>query len=789
MVERDGKPTKLPINPDSGEPASCADPSTWGTYEQAVERYKRGGVDGVGFQLGGGFVGTDLDHCRNQDTGALAQWAQPIIRRLDTYTEVSPSGSGVHSIAKAQLPAGRRRKGLIEIYDSGRYFTITGWHIEGTPRTVEERSHELKAFHQQIFASKNVGRKTGHGADGNPHLLSDAELVERARRAKNGAKFERLWKDDSSDYESASEADVALCAILAFWTRRDATRIDRLFRQSRLYRAKWDERHGADGRTYGQITIDKAIEQTSEVYAPGGRGGEKIRPEAGSVAQHLPVIVVNSRQLRNVTADALKALVAANEPPVFFVRGAKLARVRRDEKHVPIIDTVGEYELRARLARVANYVRLTTKGGLVECPPTRDLSRDILGLGEWNLPPLEGIAEVPVLRPDGTVLEQPGYDLSTHLLYFPADGLKVPAISRNPSARDVADARELIEEAIGEFPYVDEASRANAFGLLLTPVLRPAIPGLVPMAGIDAPQAGTGKGLLASVVSVIGTGREAGAMSAPCNEDEWRKLITATLCQGSTFIMIDNVDDELRSSSLASALTTPVWKDRILGQSAIVSVSQRATWVANGNNLRLGGDIPRRSYWIRLDAKTARPWKRTGFTHPELIAWVFENRGSLLAALLTIAVSWFVDGKPACTELPVIGGFESWARTIGGILDHTGFLDPGTGRTAFLGNSEEMYELADESARQWEGFLQALSEAYPHESFSAKNLAERLGADQVLRDALPDKLDNTEKPGSLSRRLGKAFSKRVGTRYGDNNVHLERDGEEKRATKWRVVVG
>jgi hypothetical protein len=751
-------------------------------------------VDGIGFQLGPPYVGIDLDKCRNAETGVIEPWAEEIIEKLNSYTEISPSGTGIHIWVKGALPKSGRRKGRTEMYASGRYFTVTGRHLEGTPDRINERQAELLALHARLFPDRHDKSKIGAGSRfgnqaGPSSITTDSELITRAKSAKNGEKFSRLWAGTwRADYPSQSEADLALCIMLAFWTGRDAPRMDALFRHSGLHRDKWNDAHRADGRTYGQITIEKAIEQTFEVYALASRGGEKISPEAGNGAQHLPVIVVNSRQLRNVTADALKALAAANEPPIFFVRGARLARVRKDEKQVPIIDTVGEYELRAHLARAADYVRLKEKGDS-PCPPPKDVVGDILGLGQWNFPPLDGIVEVPILRPDGTVLDEPGYDPSTHLLYFPADGLKVPAISRNPSAHDVANALALLDEAIGEFPYVDEASRANALGLLLTPIVRPAIAGLVPMAGIDAPQAGTGKGLLASVASLIGTGREAGAMSAPRDEDEWRKRITATLLQGSTFIMIDNIEDELRSSSLASALTTPVWKDRILGQSAIVALSQRATWVANGNNLRLGGDIPRRSYWIRLDAKTSRPWKRTGFTHPELIPWVFENRGCLLAALLTIAVSWFVDGKAACTQLPVIGGFESWARTIGGILDHTKCLDPGASTTAFLGNSEEMYELADESAGQWENFLRALSEAYPRESFSAKNLAERLEADQVLREALPDKLDNTEKPESLSRRLGKAFSKRVGTRYGDNNVHLERDGEEKRATKWRVVVG
>lgn len=646
-----------------------------------------------------------------------------------------------------------------------------------------------KTLHGQVFSKAKASRKSAHRNSGAATSLTDAELIERARRAENGTKFARLWAGDSSNYASPSEADLALCMMLAFWTARDAARIDRLFRQSGLHRDKWDERHGGDGRTYGQITIDKAIEQTSETWNPGGHR-ENLNPEAKQADQHLSCIVINNRQLRDVTADALKALEEANEPPVLFVRGGKLARVRTDEKKGPMIDTVGECELRAHLARAADYVRLKNNGHS-PCPPPRDVVGDILGLGQWNFHPLEGIVEAPLLRPDGTVLEEPGYDPCTHLLYCPADGLRVPAIPSNPSPRDLADALALVEEAIGEFPYVDEASRANAFGLLLTPVVRQAIQGLVPMACIDAPQAGTGKGLLASVVSLIGTGREAGSMSAPRDEDEWRKRITAALYGGSTFIVIDNIDNELRSSSLASALTASVWRDRILGLSTIVAVSQRATWVANGNNLRLGGDLPRRCYWIRLDARTWRHWTRANFTHPGLIPWVLENRGRLLAALLIIAVSWFAAGKPAASStVRIIGGFGGWARTISDILEHAAVLDPGTGRLAFLGNVDEMYELADESTGQWEVFLQTLLESYEDEAFRVKDLAELLATDHVLRGNLPDDVsDYTDKPGSFQKRLGHAFSKRVGTRYGESGIHLERAGQERRAMKWRVVLG
>ncbi len=157
------------------------------------------------------------------------------------------------------------------MYDDGRYFTMTGWHLEGTPWTIEERSCALKTLHGQIFSKAKARRKTDREAGGVANSMADKELIERARRAKNGAKFERLWKGDSSDYESASEADLALCTMLAFWTGRDPKRIDRLFRQSGLYREKWER------GDYQERSIAKACEVSTEAWTrhpltPNGEG-------------------------------------------------------------------------------------------------------------------------------------------------------------------------------------------------------------------------------------------------------------------------------------------------------------------------------------------------------------------------------------------------------------------------------------------------------------------------------------------------------------------------------------
>lgn len=124
----------------TGEKAKADDPSTWTDYETCVAAVERGEYDGIGFEFGSGYVGVDLDHCRDVETGQIEDWASDIVAHLDSYTEASPSGSGVHIICKGALPEGRRRMGPIEMYDTARFFTVTGERLPGTAVTVGERS-------------------------------------------------------------------------------------------------------------------------------------------------------------------------------------------------------------------------------------------------------------------------------------------------------------------------------------------------------------------------------------------------------------------------------------------------------------------------------------------------------------------------------------------------------------------------------------------------------------------------------------------------------------------------
>ena len=281
--DRDGKPTKIPVTPGAGGFASATESETWAGFEAALDYTETEHADGVGFVFTDDdpIVGVDLDDCRDPETGDVDDAALDIIARLDSYTEVSPSGTGYHVLIRGELPEGRNRRGGVELYDTARFFTVTGDHVEETPTRVARRQDALTAIHREYvqdterdMASESKQYEGADdespttGAAGVDVDLDDKDLLKKARNASNGEKFERLWNGNTVGYDSQSEADMALCCLLAFWTGGDRTQMDQLFRQSGLHREKWDEVHYADGSTYGEKTIERAIATTSEFYDP-----------------------------------------------------------------------------------------------------------------------------------------------------------------------------------------------------------------------------------------------------------------------------------------------------------------------------------------------------------------------------------------------------------------------------------------------------------------------------------------------------------------------------------------
>jgi DNA primase len=525
----------------------------------------------------------------------------------------------------------------------------------------------------------------------------------------------------------------------------------------------------------------------------------KVEREDFHQSSDLPAIQLSGRAGRRVVDEAKEALHNWNDPPTLFQRGTELAQIATDDQGRPIIRELPESVLDDRLDRAADFYRNTKNQGATRADlPKRYVQRiqDTVAL-----PPLDGIVEVPVLREDGSVLDDPGYDEGSRLYYRPDEDLDIPGVPQAPTKEEIQRAKEKIWTPLQDFPFVDQASKANALGLMLTPIIRPHLGGQnVPLAIVDATVQGTGKTLFVNVVSLTATGRTAGTMNAPESDEEWRKQITAQLLQGASMIVVDNVRGHLRSAPLEQALTTSLWQDRVLGKSQQVELPQRATWVATGNNVQPKGDMKRRVYPVRMDAEMERPWTGRDFEIDNLRKWAEDHRGELVASLLTLARGWIAAGKPE-PDVELLGSFEEWTRTVGGVLQHAGV-------EGFLDNLETLYEQVDDETAEWAGFLEALHAYFEGASkqsereeaaFTSKELGRMIrdsyqatprfrdrGMQEVV-EQLPDYiLQKLSRGEPISRTLGNMFSHRKGRRFGPDEWRIEVAYTQNRTKRWIV---
>jgi hypothetical protein len=498
-----------------------------------------------------------------------------------------------------------------------------------------------------------------------------------------------------------------------------------------------------------------------------------------------PDIQVSNRQLRNITLDSLAALRQFNIPASLFLHAGRPVFVAFQENDRHVISEAHPYIIRNRLTQAADFFKIT-KEGQKDCAPPLDVVHDLLAIlsSESDLPPLEGIVEAPVLRPDGTILRTPGYDEQTGLYYAPSKDLRIPDIPEEPTTDDVDVAMDELRDVIHDFPFTDEASETNAHGSMITPIVRAAIRGPVPLALIDATTAGSGKTLLSEIISLIISGHEPALFAAPYEENDWRKQITAMLRKGYPVAVVDNLCYTLNSAELCRAISATTYGDRILGTSETVDLPVRCTWIATGNNIQLGGDMPRRTYWVRMDPKCSKAHQRTGFKYERLKEYVLKHRGELLARLLTISRAWFSAGQPKSPVNP-LGSFEEWSRIVGGILHYAR-------AEKFLANSDQLYDQTDIEGAQWEVFLQTIHSTFEGKPFTTSELWDvlwPLDGNKSLRECLPDSLaPYLDKRGQLKQRLGMAFRGRIGRRYGASPIRIERHGEEShvKVACWRV---
>jgi hypothetical protein len=777
--------------------ACSDDPHTWCRLEEVLCHLRH--FDGLGVMLGGGLSGIDLDKCRDPATGDITEAAREVVAAVNSYTEVSPSGTGLKLLVNARKPEGRCRTAGFELYSEGRFFTLTGHHLPGTPLTIQARQDEVDRLHARMFPPPSAPARNGKPRALPPDVagtgggradddVSDAELLDRARSSKNGEKFSRLWDGDwqALGYPSQSEADEALAGLLAFWCGPDPQRIDRLFRRSALYRDKWDR------DDYRRRTIERVLAGQGDYYAWRDDGLpeleakalEVVRPvEAACCAtQEVPEIIVSNRQLSDVTAEALAALRRANDPPRWFQRAGTLTRLRVDPAtNAPSLEPLGAKAVRGVLARVARWKKVERRGDhrvKTDVIVPEYVAEDLLALPGWDLPPLKAVIEAPVFTPGGTLVATPGYDPGSMLWYQPAPGFTLPPVSPRPAAEEVGRARDLLlGELLVDFPFVGEASRANAVALLLLPFVRPLIDGPTPLHVIDAPTEGTGKDKLGNCFCVLATGREAQTNPECHGEEEWKKTITSLLSQGPAYVYWENVNYALSSAALTKVVSGRFHQDRLLGRNdAVRKVPVECVWLATGNNVRASRELTRRFVWVRLDALLERPDTRSGFKHV-LPQWAKENRGRLVWACLTLIQAWVAGGMPKKHGVEPMGGFESWEGVMGGILDSAGV--PG-----FLSNRSELFTEVNTTDAEWREFVSEWAVAHLTAPVGAAELYSLCQEKNLLPSVLSGSRATDDK--ARTHLLGLALARHKDQVYGGWRIERGEPDRHSKAQRYRL---
>ncbi len=365
-------------------------------------------------------------------------------------------------------------------------------------------------------------------------------------------------------------------------------------------------------------------------------------------------------------------LESTNDPPYLFQTGSTLVRIE-EQDHQMILQGVDSTRLHNLLTGKIEYYRESDSIRQVSQPPgnlTDKLLADsyLPGRRDW-IPEIDRVVDHPMITPDGEIISSLGYHPKWKT-YITRDWTRVN------TSMSLDESHAIIEDLLADFPFERSSHKTHAMALLLQPFVRLLISGNTPMYFFTAPMAGSGKTLLGKVLLIPSLGREPSPDPFPEDEAEMRKYLTSKLIRDRRLIFFDNVMRMPDLPTLSSALTTGRFESRILGSSISVVVQGPDTWAATGNNPEVHYDMSRRHIPVRLTPAIEAPALRTGFRHPRLLTYALENRDNIISAVCQVAL----DGLKKCQNghtptHPVLGSFESWSDTLGGILGSEGYPD------------------------------------------------------------------------------------------------------------------
>lgn len=513
-----------------------------------------------------------------------------------------------------------------------------------------------------------------------------------------------------------------------------------------------------DVRRLGEVVETVAIclgniGQKTPWISPGKAKFKEVFQRGGKLVDALDITEIQATNSVDATAKSAGSLcVRRLDEPQIRLRISDACTVGMSKK----IDD-GEYEF-------------------IPSVPPAWLTKGLLTFGAFgkNVRVLNGVTNTPTIRPDGTILQEEGYDAATGLLYRPSAAF--PCIPENPTLDDAKRAAAELLDVIKDFQFYAGSDKSAWIAWVLTTIARIAVDGCCPFMLVSARGPGSGKGLAADAAMLIATGCTAPKTVLPLKDDDVRKLIIAAAIEAAPTINFDNVEATICSPSLDAAITSLTVRDRVLGKSESTGIIPLLTvFSATANNPKPGSDLARRTLPIRLAAQVERPEDRTGFEHPDLLAWVRLNRPRLAVAALTIVRAYFAAGRP---EQPggVWGSFESWSALIRGSIVWAGLPDPLKTR--------ETVRAEDTSSSTLRGLIFGMREIDPDSrGKTVRDIVSTLNGSSsewysTLREVLGEIA--TDKRGYLcAKLLGYAFRK-----YRDRLVNI---GPDDKPDVWRIT--
>jgi putative DNA primase/helicase len=653
--------TKVPYQPNNKKAASD-NPATWFSYGDVIIHVDK--FDGIGFcLLNSGFGAFDIDKCRSS---AIHPWANDLVTRVGSYTEISPSGTGLRIIGYSTIQKKGRKQPVVdgvslETYAQGkRYITITGNPLPDAPQQLVNIEKVIDEVVAELDANKKQKKKSG--------TSDKSELPADLRRMLH---FEDHGAGAATGgYPTRSEL------FFAFINEALRKGID----ENRIVEVTLDPAY-AGYAIYAHVVdnggedyVKRQIEQAANVYTDD-KGRTFIQVVGG--------------KLDETWRATQQALIAHNCP--IYVRGGRLVEPQwrwekssDDEQRQVLTARFKSYNL-SRLMDVTAHraVQFQKYDGrsrkLNDIDPPKAVINQLLEAGYWPFPTVVGIINAPTMRKDGSLLTEQGYDKATQLWYKSSGDVQLPAIPQHPSRAEAVAALATLDGLLKGFPFADDVARSVALAGMMTTALRGALPMAVPIFLVNAPEARTGKTYLVCVITVLATGHIPPSTAGASEErpDEIEKRIETAALSGRPIMHLNNLPNGmvLDSARLSELCTEGYVTIRMLGRHEEGLCDCRATTVfLNGNNVRVAGDLVLRTLECRLDAKSEEPEKRTFDFDP--IAVVRKDRGAYLAAIFTIVRAFLAAGAPKPDVMHSVAGFEAWARFVQQPLIWLGMADP-----------------------------------------------------------------------------------------------------------------